>query len=551
MSKRIAWFVAVLALVFASASPAFAAGSSWAQKQNQCRHHLESSEKLPPLTAQNVCQGDIQATQATDITLNSIDQAAFDIARRVRKYIYGGKLPSAFNRGAPTLFFAAVMFLFVWYGYQIIFVSSDDRKGTTYLISTLLKAILFGSILMWLMYAYIPTMKSVDAGINWLSSLFLNQTAPPGAQSGLAAYITYGTQSFVGITVKFFNLKPGVPATPHWYDFAPYFEWIKSMVLWFFPLVLLIIEMILFVGLGILAQILFALGVAFGPLMLVLSVLPFARRLAQSWGNFLLSAGFYKLVLAAIVGLGGIVFIQSIKLLTTLQKHLSHQGLLGAGHYAAGLTLYRVLIFAAVCLLLFALILAMFSASRIANHLITGFGTFDIGTAGAQGGPNVSRGDSNDKPDRRGTDDERNLSPTQTDPGNKGGDESSGKDKAAEGPEGERGEAPTATLDPNETPVGEDEAAPGADSDDTESPQGIGAEDDSAPNDASPSASTPSGDEVDESGDTGSGSDTGVTADRGPVSDDEGLPTSDEEPPPPDDSEIPPEPDDETRDPTV
>lgn len=540
------------------------------------------------LAADEICHGALKPTQAVDATLNSIDAGSFDIARRVRKYIYGGAYPTAYIDGVPTLFGAALTFLFLWYGYQIIFVGTDDRKGTTMLVSTILKAILFGAMLLWLMYYYIPIMKGIDSGINWISSIFLNQGSPPNASSGLATYITYGTQSFVGVTVQFFHLRPAFPTDVGIGNLAPIWGWIESLMLWFFPIVLLIIELILFVGLGILAQVLFALAVAFGPLMLVMSLIPFARRLAQSWGNFLLSAGFYKLVLAAIVGLGGSVFIQAIKLTHDLETTLAQQNPNTPLQNTGGTLVYEALIYAAVCLLLFALILAMFSASRIANHLITGFGTFDIGTAGTGGGQRLgskrgSGGGGGGSGGSGGNEGERGMSPTAEVTGQVTGGEET-QTKTREGGSGERdtpavvpvdndgsedaggsgdGEgqeqadsSPDAPVDPG---VGALSGGADAGSPDSETDEGVESGSPGASRAASGGASEAP---VDGSASTnpgggyqGEGSGVGEAApepapSRSP-SDEEGLPTSDEEPPPPRDDEIPPESSDDDRDTTL
>jgi len=459
---RLSVVLCVLAVLGAAPATAFAAGSGnsgpSAVELAKCLARLKKDGIKDQGTRYEICNGAFKPTKAVNLTLNSIDSSAFHLAKRMRKYIYGGRKP-----GFMTLWGACMVFVMIWYGFQMLILGADDLRGTSALIATLMRGLFFMSLMLWAMYNYVWILRQFDAGINWLSSVFLSNFTP-SSSSGLAAYVRDGTEAFVGMTVQFIGLRPHFPASGLsalnvGKDLSVLAAWLISMVLWIIPLFLVFIEMILFVGLGILAQILFAVGVAFGPLMIVLSILPFLRRLVTSWIHFLISAGFYKLVLACIVALSASVFMTSIKLLSDVQTAFN----INSNHPFLELfgadAVYKILVLSGVVLLLFGLILAMLSASRMANHLITGFGTFDIGLKGVGGGPKVGipGGKAPDKDEDGASKDKGNdTDETKTTPTEKTGDgNGDGQKEKAGGGQDNPGGAPA-----DEPKVGEDGTPP-------------------------------------------------------------------------------------------
>jgi len=333
---------------------------------------------VPAAQATALCQVTPTVLSMVTQALDSVTSAGYQVARNVRSAIYGGRLPGP----QGYLIDAVLVFLFFWYGYEILMTAGDGDFGFT--LASVLRSLFIASLLGWVMYDYIPLMKDIDAGFNWMAGVFMMMKPPP-THGGLGIIVREADVAVIGFLQAMISHAPTVSAGVLSPGLA--IEQGLFATLWFVMSFLSLgLLLVVFVGYAVLAETLFALATVFGPLMLVLALLPFTRRLASSWMYFTLSAGFFKLVLAAVMGITMFIITQSASLLNLL--NLTSLSSLGAMDH-----LYiSFLVLLCTFLLMVGMTMAIVFAQRITNHLLTGFGIFDIGLSPLSRGSRIGGG---------------------------------------------------------------------------------------------------------------------------------------------------------------
>lgn len=300
--------------------------------------------------------------------LNSLDATAESIAGDVLDVVYG----SGGTPDAESLFTVALAIAIAWFG--ILALVSTGAEFAALAGKALMGALLLG-ITVLLLSNYVQITTWINDGFTQMAYVFAGLTGSPGGgigsvrPSGFAGVISAGLSTIIHLIVTTANQFPapstdcGITSLGSCVTDATKYVTLSLVVI--AQVLMLAVLLLIYVGMAFLAELMFAIGIVFGPLMAVLSLLPPLRSFLFSWLRYLIAAGFFKLCLAALLGIGGAVF-----------AYAGHfVGVLGSGT-VSGISWGQIALFMEVTAFMLVLIgalgLSMVFASNMANALLAG-----------------------------------------------------------------------------------------------------------------------------------------------------------------------------------
>lgn len=327
--------------------------------------------------------------QMVDHLFGGLDVSAFKMAKALLSYTFGsGSTPS------PTSLFAAVaLLMFTVYGYQMAIGSNhmNPLGGVIrFLMMLLIVSVTLGH--------YREFMTIFFGGFNKLAALLLNSVSVaklPDASDG--SLFGGGIEQFFTLIITMAHNFPVFSGhSSHWWQVGKEVNklvmQLMQIIFYLIPLAAILIATVAYAGMVVFAMVYQALGIVFGPIMLILLLIPPFEGMAYGWLKYCFSAGFLKLVLAALIGLMSAFLQYGIEYthaaIGTVSTGQGAGGAISRAHFLA----VDILGLSVITVIAGVFILALLAAPMLANNLLGGgvgaLGNFSFGKTHSSGNNN-------------------------------------------------------------------------------------------------------------------------------------------------------------------
>lgn len=364
--------------------------------------------------------------------MDSIRRGGQNAATRLMPITYGtGGGTTHFGQGSggrpgvKTLFGALTGLMIVWIGLNMIL---DFGGGLDASIITIIRFALTLTFTIWLMDHYLPLMNTINDGFIYLADIILQQ---PTNTNGPLTLLNAGIGHIGNAIVSIWHSGPSLTTQDGggggWFSgisgFFHNLSHIKGDVQQFvlafliyglllIPVAILFATVVVFAGMVFLAQILTSIGIGIGPIMIPFIIVPLFADMFSGWMWFMISAGFYNLVVALSLNISDTALAELGRYAKNFEAHTTN--------LHAAFDTYLVAIMGMV--LVSGIVLSLFSlVPLIVLHLLSGRGAIGTGfLAGMQGRtPRFNRSQSHDDgpppPDTQ-TKTERTTTTTESEP---------------------------------------------------------------------------------------------------------------------------------------
>lgn len=299
---------------------------------------------------------------------DGLDASAFKMAKALLGYTFG----SATIASPESLYMVVAVLMLTFYGIQVA-IGAANSNPISGIIRFLMMLLIAGVTL----GHYQQFMTIFFGGFDHLAKLLLDTASTvPLPNASPASLFGGGLQQLFSLVMAMANGFPTFHGNAHWFEIAKSLNMVAAYVIqvifYLIPFAAVLLAAVVYAGMVVFAMVYQALGIVFGPILIITLLIPPWESIAYGWLKFCFSAGFLKVVLAGIVGLMS-MFIKYVLVYT---KHTI--GAVGVGSSAGDIAsrmhflAVDFLALSVITVVAGVLIITLLSAPWMANNVLGG-----------------------------------------------------------------------------------------------------------------------------------------------------------------------------------